>query len=98
MSLDPGEEVVDEDLGVEEVAGVSDPVDVKQVGVAGVHAHPHHLDHLEAGEALLPDKHDRGRRGEADQGHVLRHQNHLDTLPNRATIKLKQRNETFRHL
>ena len=30
MSLDPGQEVVDEDLWVEEVAGVSDPLDVKK--------------------------------------------------------------------
>ena len=53
MALDPRHEVVDEDLRVEEVAGVGDPVDVKLVP-AGVAAKADHLHQLEAGEALLP--------------------------------------------
>ena len=53
VALDPRHEVVDEDLRVEEVAGVGDPVDVKLVP-AGVAAKADHLHQLEAGEALLP--------------------------------------------
>ena len=50
-------------------------MDVKQVGVARVRAHPPHLAQLEAGEALLPDKHDGVHGGEANQGHCIYHQN-----------------------
>ena len=80
MSLDAGHKVPDEDLRVEKVAGVGNPVDVKLV-LAGVGAHAHHLHDVQAGHALLPCEHDLAGLGEADQAGVLHHHHHLHQLP-----------------